>query len=450
MNKFESLKERIKKNFKENKVLLFVFVAIWIATIIITLTFYNNTLGKQSVGNEGSQYVVELTKTSIIRQEIAVNEIEDTESICIKFATYARNNSGNVFVNVVGSDSKKEYLNKSKSDPKYDRRYIFSDYCILWLKDHSEVISQRVYDDYESIINKRIKNTIIGNAQIKSLTYNMFNIYFNNMAEKYSKATIDKTWVVIKQVLTYGMEEEEIPLFPLTRIKRPNETKVAVKKKEIPFITEDDINKVYNEVYTSKRYKDGALVIVFIMYSGLRISEAIGLKWNCVSKDFSEIKIEKVASKIVERNANMEPIIVDGKMKYKKIQKGTKSVDSQRTVPIIEKNRKILEYFNNMPHNENDYVFRSSTGNRFDARALERTLKSILINSNCSRTDYTPHCLRHGFGSLLIKNGVDIKIVSELLGHSDVAFTYNTYIGIEKEDKSSALNKVFGQKKGNT
>lgn len=114
MDKFAYLKERIKKNFKENKVLLFVFIAIWIATIAVTLFSYNKTLGKQSIGNEGAQEVVEITKTTTIKQQLLVEDFEDCENICLKFATYARkNNSGNLYIKVVGNNSKKEYLNQT-------------------------------------------------------------------------------------------------------------------------------------------------------------------------------------------------------------------------------------------------------------------------------------------------------------------------------------------------
>ncbi len=64
----------------------------------------------------------------------------------------------------------------------------------------------------------------------------------------------------------------------------------------------------------------------------------------------------------------------------------------------------------------------------------------MLKNSSCNRKDYTPHSLRHGYGSILISKGADIKLVSELLGHSDVTFTYNVYIGIFQEDKRKAVN----------
>lgn len=114
MSKLTSLKERIKKNFKENKVLLFVLLAIWIVTIVITLSSYNNTLGKQSIGNEGSQEVVELDKNTKIVQYLNVDDLEESESICIKFATYARTgNKGNIYVKVTGQDSKIEYVNEA-------------------------------------------------------------------------------------------------------------------------------------------------------------------------------------------------------------------------------------------------------------------------------------------------------------------------------------------------
>ena len=48
----------------------------------------------------------------------------------------------------------------------------------------------------------------------------------------------------------------------------------------------------------------------------------------------------------------------------------------------------------------------------------------------------------------MISKGVDIKIVSELLGHADVSFTYNVYVGILKEDKINAVRNVFNAPSG--
>lgn len=64
----------------------------------------------------------------------------------------------------------------------------------------------------------------------------------------------------------------------------------------------------------------------------------------------------------------------------------------------------------------------------------------MLKAAKCEVQEASPHDLRHSFGSELIKNGIDIKIVSELMGHKDVQTTYNIYIHILKEQKVDAVS----------
>lgn len=109
--------------------------------------------------------------------------------------------------------------------------FIFSDYCYKWLKSTYGNISSGTYDDYKSIIKCRIENYKdfdIGSKPLKSLTIEMFNYYFKSLSKKYSKALIDKNWIVIRQVLQYGFDENDIPEINLSRIKRPREEDVHV------------------------------------------------------------------------------------------------------------------------------------------------------------------------------------------------------------------------------
>lgn len=338
---------------------------------------------------------------------------------------------------------KQEYADKIEAGLVVkDNLFVFEDYCKIWLKQRRAYISERVYDDYESIIDSRIAKYPIGKMQIKSLTVNAFNMYFKELTTKYSKASIDKTYVVVKQVLKYGMEEKDIPVINLEKIIRPKETEVATKKKQVPFMTKEEID-LFTEEVEKDIYGNGAKVLLFILHTGLRISEAIGLKWKYVD-NFESVKIEQSSAKTIERDKNLDAIKKDGKNVYKRIQKGTKSVDGQRYIPLTKKSQEILHFFyDNFPHSKDDYVFINANGKQFNPRTIERTLTTVLKNSKCERKDYTPHCLRHSFGSVLIQNGVDIKIVSELLGHSDVSFTYNTYIGTSQKDKSNAIKSVF-------
>lgn len=70
-------------------------------------------------------------------------------------------------------------------------------------------------------------------------------------------------------------------------------------------------------------------------------------------------------------------------------------------------------------------------------------MRRVLENSNCRIKNYTPHALRHGYGSILLSKGTDIKIVSKLLGHRSVSTTYDIYIDVYKEDVANMVKETF-------
>lgn len=105
-----SLKDRLKKNFSENKVLLFVFIVIWAVVLYLTLNFYSNTFGKESYGPTVLEEVVEVDKNTNIKQIVSTDG--NTETVSVKFATYARKNKGNITLKVTGLNSRNVYLEK--------------------------------------------------------------------------------------------------------------------------------------------------------------------------------------------------------------------------------------------------------------------------------------------------------------------------------------------------
>ncbi len=110
-NRLFDLKNRIIKNFSENKVLSLTMIVLWIAVVFFTLSSYKNTLGMISNGNEAYDNVVELCEGITVSEVLPITE--DAESIAIKFATYARKNNGSFNIRVSGVDSDKIYAEKS-------------------------------------------------------------------------------------------------------------------------------------------------------------------------------------------------------------------------------------------------------------------------------------------------------------------------------------------------
>jgi len=79
----------------------------------------------------------------------------------------------------------------------------------------------------------------------------------------------------------------------------------------------------------------------------------------------------------------------------------------------------------------------NDAGNICEPRNIDRMFRNIL--AKCGIKPCGVHALRHTFASMLFKRGVDVKTVSELLGHANVSVTYDRYIHLIKEQKQEAV-----------
>lgn len=119
----EKIVNRVKENFKKNKIVLSVFIVVWIITIAATLFTYRTTLGKESIGSESyNRTVVEVTKDTRIEETAPMHE--GSTSVSVLFATYARNNKGTVHVTVKGDMTSNVYVDQYvKVDQIQDNAY---------------------------------------------------------------------------------------------------------------------------------------------------------------------------------------------------------------------------------------------------------------------------------------------------------------------------------------
>lgn len=312
----------------------------------------------------------------------------------------------------------------------------FNDYMSFWLNSRKD-IEITTLQSYENALKERFTNFQyynIADKQLKSLTSNMIQNYLDELAKHYSRNTILKTWSPIKQCLLYAIQTKEINSDVLSGIKIPKEFNCKVKTKEIDVIEEKHINMLYNEAYRTFSngrfiYGDAAKVVCLIMYTGLRLSEVLGLKWDCIDFENKKMTIKSSVA-VIKKND-----------KYVTIDKATKRESSNRVIPLPDRAIKILKDLekNNIKHKKTEYVCITSNKTLFTKRNIERVLSNMLRHLSIEE-NYTPHSLRHGYGSILLSNGVDIKVVSELLGHKDVTTTYNIYIKVYNKDKDKAID----------
>lgn len=324
----------------------------------------------------------------------------------------------------------------------------FKEYSLEWLyKSKSKKIKQQTYDNYELLLETSLGK--ISDMNVKSLNDDVIQSWLNDMADNYSLGTIRKIWSIVRQCIKYGATRDELPKINLELIYVPSEENVMHKRKSVEFATIHDVDALYKEAFRTKDYGynnfgaanseyvygNNARAIIIIMYTGVRTSELCALKWGNVDMKNKIITISETHAVIKNRDS-------DDTRKSKIINSSPKQYRS-RDIPLSGKAYEQFVYFEslNPNHSSNDYVCISKNNTPLTRRNIARTLSNML--SRCdANPNLTPHSLRHGFGSILLEKGVEIKTISELMGHADIRTTYNIYIGITEDQKKKAIEKL--------
>lgn len=286
------------------------------------------------------------------------------------------------------------------------------------------------YDRLEQIVHNNII-PYIGYLQVSAITSQDIQQYINQLTDKYSYSTIKKAYNAINAVMKLAIERDYIRKNPCSSVRLPKQ--MQRPKSDIEFFTDEEVELITQAAI--RKYKTGRYIykhgyaIILLLNTGLRVGELLALKWSNVDFENKQLYISETRGQVIERQADEK--------KYVMVDRSTKTQSSCRYVPINEKSEKALMYFKSLGYN-NPYVLANSDQNVISYRNLFRILSNILEDNNINHGSL--HTLRHTFATRLFKNNVDIKVISELLGHSDISITYNIYTHVIQEQKKKAVD----------
>ena len=295
------------------------------------------------------------------------------------------------------------------------------------LESKRKQIKQTTYAAYEAEI-RFLEKYPIHKIQINSLTSKDIQNYIDSLTETKSIKGIKNQKSIIKMTIDYCLDFGYVKEDLLKKIKLPNEIYVKKPTRQITFLSTEERRLLENE---SKRLKPdgtpyyighGKDVIVFILHTGLRMGEAIALRWDDIDFEKERVHIDKTVSTVRTEKG------------YKNIETTPKTKNAIRNVPLDETAIGIL---NNLKGE--GYVFKSLSGGLISRYNITRTLNSMVSRAGIDKK-VGPHDLRHTFASELIRNGADIKTVSQILGHANVSITLNIYVHKSDDD----LDKIKG------
>ena len=283
----------------------------------------------------------------------------------------------------------------------------------------------------EITINKHII-PLLGYYKIDKLTSADIQSYINSRADNcYSYSTIKKDYNAINAALRLAVERDYLYKNPCNSVSLPKQIKR--EKSDIEHFSDSEVNLIVKSAiykYSTGRYKyKHGYAIILLLNTGMRVGELLALKWHNVDFESKQIYIEETRGQIKDRTSEEH--------KYISADRSTKTQSSCRYIPINAKAEEALIYFKSLGYN-NAYVMANSDKGVITYRNLFRVLSNILEANNINHGSL--HTLRHTFATKLFKNGVDIKVISELLGHSDISITYNIYTHVIKEQKKKAVD----------
>ena len=257
-----------------------------------------------------------------------------------------------------------------------------------------------------------LTNYEIARKKIGELSFFDIQRYVNQLVEDgYSMSNIKKQLRIVTSPLKLAAAMKIIQADSSVGVRLPNETKVKKQTKEVIAYTNDEQERLFKRVAVSPM-SVGYMGVLFMIETGLRSGELLAMKWKDVELDRSRAHIHAT---IVNPMSNVNAIYQDS----------PKTKSSNRIIPLTPKAKAILNRLKE--ERKTEWVFESK-GQRYSYKQLMYQTKKLCREAGVPY--YGEHAFRHTFATNCYYKGIDVKILSRLMGHSSVSVTYNTYVNL--------------------
>ncbi len=286
--------------------------------------------------------------------------------------------------------------------------FLYTDY-LKYQKQYSESTIVSYTNDINNLI-AFLENEDLG--QLINISNRIAKFYVTHLYNQYTPKSILRKISAVRSFFDFLIEEEMVKENPFEFVVLPK-----VPRKLPKFVYPREMNDFLDNIDTQKPLGKRNKAIFELLYGcGLRADELINIKLN----DIDYVN---------------KTILIHGK--------GQK----ERLVPVHEVALNTIQHYilNARPLlaikslKGNDFVFLNYRGTKISNRGVNLILDKELEHQ-ASTLKISPHSFRHSFATHLINNGVDLRIVQELLGHASLSTT-QIYTKVSREKlKSEYLN----------
>ena len=316
------------------------------------------------------------------------------------------------------------YGSQSSAPPRDDQIRTVS---TQWKAHIRYTVKESTYSNYEEILDNHIL-PLLGQMQVKKFTnHTLMGFVQKELEQGMAYGSIHVILSVLKNILRYA---QEFGFFPSEPLKFP---RIPSSSSEIQIMSSEDYKKL--DSYLLCNMDSFSFGILLCMYTGIRVGELSGLKWEDI--DFIQYKIH--IRRTVTRVKNLNMLITDGKEECARthLNIGTpKTATSIRSIPLPDR---LLALAAPLKKDSNSFVL-TGTEKCMEPRTIQRRYATLL--KKCRIPHIKIHSLRHQFSCRWIEQGFDTKSLSEILGHTSVKTTLDLYVHIQPDTKRRYMNQL--------
>ena len=287
------------------------------------------------------------------------------------------------------------------------------EYLRRWLRDYaSQSVAESTYVRYEQIIDQHFIPAL-GSLRLKEVRATHIQAVHTSFLEQgLSKSTVQQHHRVILESLKHAVEWQLIATNPAAGVRAPRPD-----RREFKVLKAEEVGRLLSAAEGDSQLR--VLLHVAVM-TGLRQGEVRALQWADIDLDQGVIQVTRSARDYPARGV---------------VFSGTKTHRSRRPISLAAATVKLLRRQRvaqterrlraGPDREELDLVFSRPDGTPLRARKLHRDFKNVVASADLAPLRL--HDLRHTAATLMLKNGTNVKVVSERLGHATVAFTLDRY-----------------------
>ncbi len=304
----------------------------------------------------------------------------------------------------------------------------YKDWLNEWLGSYVKIVAKsKTYERYEEIVRLQIA-PCLGDCEIDAIDSVSLQHFVSRLSlvgnaktgEGLSASSVNGVITVLQTSLRAAQEAGVSKSYHGDKVKRP---KMRAGKTECFTVSEQRAIEQY--VVSSRRPRLYGVIIC--LYTGIRIGELLALKWSDIDFGNMMMFIDKTCHSGRDKDGRFT-LITDA----------PKTESSRRAIPIPCRLTSMLCDMRDGATSE--HIIASSTGDRVAVRSYQRSFERILSALGVRRRGF--HSLRHTFATRALERGMDVRTLSEVLGHKNPSVTLDRYAHSLLEHKREMMNRL--------